>query len=32
MSYMKEIRKLIGHAPMLSAGATIVVRNGNKIF
>ncbi len=25
MSYIKDIRKFIGHSPMLSAGATVVV-------
>lgn len=25
MSYIKEIRKHIGHAPMLSSGATVAV-------
>ncbi len=32
MSYIKEIRKFIGHAPMLSAGATVVVIKDNKIL
>lgn len=32
MSYIKEIRKYIGHSPMLSAGATIVVLKDNKIL
>ena len=32
MSYIKEIRKFIGHAPMLSAGATIVVLKQHKIL
>ena len=32
MNYIKEIRKHIGHEPMLSAGATIVVLNDNKIL
>lgn len=32
MSYIKDIRKFIGHAPMLSAGATVVVIKDNKIL
>ena len=32
MSYIKEIRKYIGHAPMLSAGATVVVIKDGKIL
>ena len=32
MSYIKEIRKHIGHAPMLSAGATVVVIEDGKIL
>lgn len=32
MSYIKDIRKHIGHAPMLSAGATVVVIKDNKIL
>ncbi|MGN1420177.1 MAG: NUDIX hydrolase [Eubacterium sp.] len=32
MSYIKEIRKFIGHAPILSAGATVVVIKDNKIL
>ena len=32
MSYIKEIRKHIGHAPMLSAGATVVVIKDGKIL
>lgn len=32
MSYIKNIRKYIGHAPMLSAGATVVVIKDNKIL
>lgn len=32
MSYIKDIRKFIGHAPMLSAGATVVVLKDNKIL
>lgn len=32
MSYIKDIRRFIGHAPMLSAGATIVVLKENKIL
>ena len=32
MSYIKEIRKHIGHAPMLSAGATVLVIKDSKIL
>ena len=32
MSYINDIRKYIGHAPMLSAGATVVVIKDKKIF
>ncbi|MDE6124717.1 MAG: NUDIX hydrolase, partial [Eubacterium sp.] len=32
MSYISEIRKYIGHKPMLSAGVTVVVINDNKIL
>lgn len=32
MSYISEMRKYIGHAPMLSAGACIVVMKDNKIL
>lgn len=32
MSYITDIRKHIGHRPMLSAGATIVVLKDNKIL
>lgn len=32
MSYIKDIRKHIGHAPMLSAGATVVILKDNKIL
>lgn len=32
MSYIQNIRKYIGHKPMLSAGATIVVLKNNKIL
>lgn len=32
MSYIREIRKHIGHAPMLSAGATVVVIKDSKIL
>ena len=32
MSYIEDIRKYIGHEPMLSAGATIVVLKDNKIL
>lgn len=32
MSYINEIRKYIGNAPMLSVGATVVVLKGSKIL
>ena len=32
MSYISEIRRYIGHKPMLSAGATVVVLKDNKIL
>ena len=32
MSYIREMRKHIGHAPMLSAGATVVVLKDNQIL
>lgn len=32
MSYISEMRKHIGHTPMLSAGATVVVLKDNKIL
>ena len=32
MSYIREMRKFIGHAPMLSAGATVVVIKDHKIL
>ena len=32
MSYIGEIRKHIGHSPMLSAGATVAVLKDNKIL
>ena len=32
MSYISNMRRYIGHAPMLSAGATIVVLKENKIL
>lgn len=32
MSYISEIRKYIGHKPMLSAGATVVVLKDNRIL
>lgn len=32
MSYISDMRRYIGHSPMLSAGATIVVLKGNKIL
>ena len=32
MSYIKDMRKYIGHAPMLSAGATVVVIKNNTVL
>ena len=32
MSYINEIRKYIGNAPMISVGATVVVLKGSKIL
>ncbi|MDE6110349.1 MAG: NUDIX domain-containing protein, partial [Eubacterium sp.] len=32
MSYITDIRKYIGHEPMLAAGATIIVLKDNKIL
>lgn len=32
MSYISEMRKYIGHQPMLSAGATVVVIKDSKIL
>lgn len=32
MSYISNIRQYIGHTPMLSAGATVVVLKDNKIL
>lgn len=32
MSYISEMRKYIGHAPMLAVGATVVVLKDNKIL
>ena len=32
MSYINDMRKQIGHAPMLSAGATVVVLKDHKIL
>ena len=32
MSYISEMRKRIGHAPMLSVGATVVVMKDNKVL
>ena len=32
MSYISEMRKHIGHSPMLSAGATVVVIKDNRIL
>ncbi len=32
MSYISEMRKYIGHAPMAAVGATVVVLKDNKIL
>ncbi|MCH5198542.1 MAG: NUDIX hydrolase [Oscillospiraceae bacterium] len=32
MSYISDMRRYIGHAPMLCAGATVVVLNENRIL
>ena len=32
MSYLSELRKLVGHRPLLSAGATVLVIKDNKIL
>lgn len=32
MSYLQELRKQVGHRPLLSAGATILVINNHKIL
>lgn len=32
MSYLGELRKIVGHRPLLSAGATIIVRRDSKIL
>lgn len=32
MSYISEMRKHIGHAPMLSVGATVIVLKDNKVL
>lgn len=32
MSYITEMRKQIGHAPMLTAGATVIVLRENKLL
>ena len=32
MSYLQELRKLVGHRPLLSAGATVLVVMDNKIL
>ena len=32
MSYIREMRKYIGHAPMLSVGATVVILNDDRIL
>lgn len=32
MSYLGELRKIVGHRPLLSAGATVLVVNNGKIL
>ena len=32
MSYLKELRKLVGHRPLLSAGATVLVIRDQKVL
>jgi len=32
MSYLGELRKVVGHRPLLSAGATVIVYKDNKIL
>lgn len=32
MSYLSELRKIVGHRPLLSAGATVIVIQENKIL
>ena len=32
MSYLSELRKIVGHRPLLSAGATVLVIKDNKIL
>ena len=32
MSYLKELRKLVGHRPLLSAGATVLVIQDQKVL
>ena len=32
MSYLSELRKIVGHRPLLSAGATVLVIKGGKIL
>ncbi len=32
MSYLSELRKIVGHRPLLSAGATVLVIDGGKIL
>lgn len=32
MSYLSELRKIVGHRPLLSAGATVLVINNGKIL
>lgn len=32
MSYLSELRKIVGHRPLLSAGATVIVMKDNKIL
>lgn len=31
MSYLSELRKIVGHRPLLSAGATVIVMKDNGI-
>ena len=32
MSYLQELRKLVGHRPLLSAGATVLVIRDQKVL
>ena len=32
MSYLSELRKIVGHRPLLSAGATVLVIKNGKIL